>query len=50
MEILGEKSGEKEVLMGVWLGRENEKNVVGSEYFFLEPTKMFSLQNWEKEN
>ena len=29
MENLGEKSGEKEVLIGVWLGEGVEKNVVG---------------------
>ena len=40
MKILGEKSGETEVLMGV----------VGPGYFFLELTKIFSPQNWEKEN
>ena len=29
MENLGQKSGEKEVLIGVWLGEGVEKNVVG---------------------
>ena len=36
MEILGEKSGEKEVLIHVWLEREDEKNVVGLGCFPLE--------------
>ena len=41
MKNLGEKRGEKEKWVGVWLGR-------GVENFVVEPTKKFSSQNGEK--
>jgi len=48
MEILREKSGNKKVLMGVWLGEKVEKNMVGFRCFLPRPTKKFSPQNGEK--
>ena len=41
MENLGEKSEEKEVLMGVWLEGRVEKNVMKSRCFLPEPPKNF---------
>ena len=35
-------------LVGVWLEGGEEKNVVGSKCFLLEPIKMFSSQNVKK--
>ena len=48
MENLGEKSGEKEVLMGVWLGGRVEKKCGRAQVFSPGPTKKFSPQNGEK--
>ena len=36
------------LLMGVWLKGEREKNMVGPTCFFSRPTKIFSFQNGEK--
>ena len=41
IENLEEKSGEKEVLMCVWLEGGVEKNVVGPSVFFSGPPKYF---------
>lgn len=48
MENLGEKSGKKEILVGVWLREKEEKNLVGLMCFLLKPNKIFSPQNREK--
>lgn len=48
MENLGEKSGKKEILVGVWLREKEEKNLVGPMCFLLKPNKIFSPQNREK--
>ena len=45
MKNLEVKSGEKEVLVGVWLRGGEETNVVGLGHFLPGPTKNFSLQN-----
>ena len=48
MKNLEVKSGEKEVLVGVWLRGGEETNVVRPEHFLPSPTKKFFLQNWGK--
>ena len=45
MKNLEVKSGEKEVLVGVWLRGREETNVVGVGHFLPGPIKKISLQN-----
>ena len=49
MENIREKSGKKEVLMGVWLGGV-EKNMMGLRCFLFRPTEKLYPQNEEKTN
>ena len=48
MENFGEKMRRKTFLVGVWLERGEGKKLLGPRCFLPEPTKMFSLQNREK--
>ena len=50
MENIREKSGKKEVLMGVWLGGGVEKNMMGLRCFLFRPTEKLYPQNKEKTN
>ena len=50
MKNLSKKSGEKEVLVVVWLGEREKKKVIGSWYFLLKLIKMFSPKLGKESN